>query len=83
MDDYYTGLNLSTFEVIADFPVDGVPAGHNLAPRFQEKSQGVWELKLARPITNLPRGNLLVSIRDRQGNVARIERKFWVSASGK
>ncbi|HXG13498.1 MAG TPA: hypothetical protein VNK04_27310, partial [Gemmataceae bacterium] len=83
MDDYYTGLNLSTFEVIADFPVDSVPAGHNLAPRFQEKSQGVWELKLTRPITNLPRGNLLVSIRDRQGNVARIERKFWVSASGK
>jgi hypothetical protein len=80
MDDYYTGLDMNTFEVTADFPVDGTPAGRNLAPRFHEKSQGVWELKLGRPITNLPKGKLTVSVRDRQGNVARIERTFSVAA---
>ncbi len=35
MHDYGTGLGLESFRVTADFPVDGVPAGENLAPRFQ------------------------------------------------
>jgi hypothetical protein len=47
MHDYYTGLDMETFHVAADFAIDDIPAGTNLAPRFQAKSQGVWELKLA------------------------------------
>lgn len=42
------------------------------------KSQGVWELVLDRPIANLSNGNLTISVKDRQGNVARIERVFSV-----
>src|SRR5262249_17344956 len=56
MHDYYSGLDADSFEVIADFPVDGVEAGKNLAPKFKPKSEGVWELKLTRPITDLARG---------------------------
>ncbi len=35
---------------------------------------GVWELKLARAITELSAGKLTVAVKDRQGNVTRIER---------
>jgi hypothetical protein len=78
MHDYYTGLDPDSFQVVADFPVDGVQAGQNLAARFKPKSQGIWEWRLGEPITKLPRGMLTVSVKDRQGNVARIERTFAV-----
>jgi hypothetical protein len=78
MHDYYTGLDLNSFRVVADFEVNGIPAGQNLAAKFQPRSQGVWELTLTRPITELSRGRLEVSVRDRQGNVTRIERTITV-----
>src|SRR5262249_34233691 len=37
MHDYYTGLDMDSFTVVADFAVDGTPAGENLAKRFQLK----------------------------------------------
>jgi hypothetical protein len=78
MHDYYTGLDMDTFEVVADFPLDGMAAGQNLASKFQVKSPGVLEWTLARPLANLPRGKLIVSVKDRQGNLTRIERSFTV-----
>jgi hypothetical protein len=78
MADAYTGLDIESFHVVADFPVDGVKAGEDLAPRFKKVSQGVWELKLTAPIKELPRSKVTVSIKDRQGNVSRIERTFMV-----
>jgi hypothetical protein len=81
MHDYYSGLDMDSFAVIADFAVDSTPAGTNLASKFNVKTQGVWELKLAKPITNLARGKLTVTVKDRQGNVARIERTFSVGAA--
>jgi hypothetical protein len=55
-----------------------VKAGENLAPRFKAKTPGVWELLLSRPLTELPKGKLIVSVQDRQGNITRIERTFSV-----
>ncbi len=76
MQDHYSGLELGSFQVVADFPVDDAPAGANLAPRFKPKSPGVWELVLEKPIRTLPQGRLAVSVRDAQGNVTRIDRTF-------
>ena len=78
MEDAYSGLDRDSFRVTADFPVDGVKPGEDLAARFRPKTQGVWELALARPIAALPRGKLTVSVKDRQGNVSRVERTFAV-----
>jgi hypothetical protein len=78
MHDYYTGLDMSGFEVRADFRVNGAAPGTDLAHRFRRKPDGVWELKLTRPITHLHRGKLTVAVRDREGNVTRIERTFSV-----
>jgi hypothetical protein len=69
---------MESFQVVADFAVGGVPAAQNLAAKFKRKSDGVWELNLATPIDDLPRGRLTVSVKDRQGNVTRVERTFSV-----
>jgi len=76
--DYYTGLDAQSFTVIADFPINGIAAGKNLAPGFKPLSQGVWELKLIAPMQKLAPGKLIVSVKDQQGNVSRIERTFSV-----
>jgi hypothetical protein len=78
MHDYYTGLDLATFRVTADFTVDSTAPGANLASRFEEKAPGVWELKLSKPIESLASGRLTVEVKDRQGNTSRIERLFSV-----
>jgi hypothetical protein len=83
MHDVDTGLDLKSFQVIADFAVDGAPAGQDLASQFKEIHQGVWELKLATPIPDLARGQLTVSVKDRQGNVSRIERTLSVGTGAK
>jgi hypothetical protein len=78
MADAYTGLDPATFTATADFPIEGVASGANLAGRFKEKSPGVWELVLATPIKSLEKGTLIVSMKDRQGNGSRVERRFSV-----
>jgi hypothetical protein len=76
MHDVYTSLDMDSFCVTADFPIDGRVAGENLAPRFQALSENRWELTLKTPITSLPDGKLTVAVKDRQGNWSRIERRL-------
>jgi hypothetical protein len=78
MQDYGTGLNAESFRVTADFEIDGVKPGENLAPKFKGTTQGVWEWTPAQPIKELPTGKLTVSVADKQGNVTRIERTIKV-----
>jgi len=78
MHDYDTGLDVKSFTVSADFAIDGVKPGENLASRFKSASQGVWEYRLTQPINALERGVLTVAVRDRQGNWTRIVRTIMV-----
>jgi hypothetical protein len=78
MHDYATGIDAATFLVTADFPIDDAKPGENLAGRFKATSEGVRELKLTTPIKDLRRGTLTVAVKDRQGNVTRIERTISV-----
>jgi hypothetical protein len=83
MHDYGTGLDPASFSVTADFPVDGAKPSEELAARFKEKGDGVWELTLNEPLRALNRGRLTVSVKDRQGNISRIDRVFSVDAPAK
>jgi hypothetical protein len=83
LHDYGTGLDPASFSVVADFAIDGVAAGEELAKKFAPLPDNRWELRLAKPITDLPRGKLIVSVKDRQGNTTRIERTFVVGAGSK
>jgi hypothetical protein len=79
MHDYGSGLDLASLSVTADFPVDGVEPGQNLATRFQALPGNRWELRLRKPVAALPKGRLTISIRDRQGNKTQIERSLSVT----
>jgi hypothetical protein len=78
MHDYNTGLDKTSFRVVADFPVDGIRAGENLAEKFKTVSDGVLEMKLSSPIRELAAGTLTVSVKDKQGNRSEIVRRFSV-----
>jgi hypothetical protein len=75
MHDYGTGLDAPSLSVTADFAVNGAPAGTNLGPKFVALGGGVYELKLSAPLS-VARGTLSVSVKDKQGNVTRVERAF-------
>ncbi|MEK6237573.1 MAG: hypothetical protein N2C14_22940, partial [Planctomycetales bacterium] len=78
MHDYHTGLDMESFSVTADFDIGGTSAGQNLASRFKHVGNGVHEWKPDRPISPASRRTLSVEVKDRQGNVSRLERSFWV-----
>jgi len=50
MHDTGTGMDAASFRVTADFAVDGVAAGENLAPQFKPASRGVWEWTFSKPV---------------------------------
>src|SRR5262249_51850217 len=81
--DYNTGLEPDSLTVTADFPLDGGKPGENLAPRFKPVAQGGGELKLANAVKELSIATLVVSVKDKQGNVSRIERSFTVRPASK
>jgi Hydrazine synthase alpha subunit middle domain len=75
MHDYGTGLDATSFTVVATFNANGVAAGQNLAPKFASLGGGVFELKLSESLA-VKDGKLTVRVKDRQGNVTKIERTF-------
>ena len=70
--------SVMTAALTADFAVEGAKPGENLAAKFKGTTQGVWEWLLPQPLAELPKGVIMVSVADRQGNVTRIERTFKV-----
>ena len=78
MDDYYSGLDEDSFHVTADFEIDGVAASKDLSPKFKSLSDGVFALPIKQTIKSLSKGTITVSVKDRQGNVTRIERTFSI-----
>jgi hypothetical protein len=83
MHDYGTGLDPTSFSVKADFALESAKPGEELAARFKAHRDGVWELPLTQPIQKLDRGKLTVSVKDRQGNISRIDRVFSVGRTPK
>jgi hypothetical protein len=78
MADAASGLDLSSFSVIADFKIDGEGADRELASYFRRIAPGVWEMRLKNPIRSLRGGKLTVLIADQDRNVCRMERAFSV-----
>ena len=78
MHDYYTGLDLDSFQVSADFALDGAAAGQNLAREVQADVSRRLGAGLARPLASVTKGKLTVSVKDRQGNESKIVRRFSV-----
>jgi hypothetical protein len=71
--DYYSGLDFSSLAVTADFSINGLQKGENLAELFRE-NEFVWTLDTDSPLPS--KGEIVVKVSDNQGNVHSVTRKF-------
>ena len=80
MNDYGSGLDLSTFTVTSTAEINGHLPGENLAPHFKQTAKGVWELPFKKPLPYIAikAARWTVSIRDKQGNETRLIRMLEV-----
>lgn len=78
MDDYYSGINVKSLRVLADFAVGQQPANTNLASHIQAHGAGVYELKFDKPLRDVGEYEVVVSVEDQQGNVRQIHRTFEI-----
>ncbi|AWB68315.1 hypothetical protein C2869_18720 [Saccharobesus litoralis] len=75
MADAYTGININTFSVTADIEIDGQPAGTELSGLFSE-NDGVYTYNLTQAMPSGLQGTITAEVKDNQGNVSRVARKF-------
>ncbi len=74
--DYYSGLDESSFSITASFPIDGLKPNQNLARQLKAAGQNIWQLKLDHPLTPPKDASLTITVKDRAGNITRIEKTF-------
>jgi hypothetical protein len=77
--DAYTGVDLSRFEITADFNVNGSSAGTDLVPLGSFIADGVFSIPLSTPLTQLPLGHVTATIYDQQGNKKSSRVRFSVT----
>ena len=82
MLDYYSGLDVQTYSVTADFAVNGNAPGTELASLFAETGDHIWTLPLSSAISDLGEGTLTVSVKDVAGNITKMVRTFSVGNGG-
>ncbi len=76
--DANSGVDLATLSVVADVAIDGHPAGSELAGLARPTGDGTFAIALTRPIA-VADAHVRVTVRDRQGNITRIDRRFSVA----
>ncbi|QVL31469.1 hypothetical protein KIH39_21875 [Telmatocola sphagniphila] len=74
--DVNSGLDQDSWTVKADFEVNGQKPGSDLSSLFKKRETGIWELQLSSAPAIIERGEIIVTIRDNQGNTTRVDRIF-------
>jgi len=77
--DAYTGVNVASLSVKADFAVNGRAAGAELADLATAVAPGVFTIPLSPPLPRLAPSHLIASIADGQGNVTRTDVRFSIA----
>lgn len=76
--DAYTGIAPGTLSITASVPINGRPAGAQLADLAQPAGAGIYVIALDPPLAAATDAHLYVQVADRQGNLTRVDRKFSV-----
>ncbi|MEW6160702.1 MAG: hypothetical protein AB1813_25000 [Verrucomicrobiota bacterium] len=76
--DAYSGIQPDSLSIKADFTVNGLPAGTELAGRGTWVDGGIYSVPIDPPLAQLDRSNVTVSVRDRQGNRTTSRVRFWI-----
>ena len=77
--DAHSGIDPASLAVSADFPVNGRPAGAELADLAADLGDGRRQIALQTPIELAENWHLRVAIADQQGNITRVVQAFSVS----
>ena len=80
--DYYSGLDMPSLSARTNFELNGKQAGSELASSFVQTGDHIWTMYLSPAITDLRRGEITVSIKDKQGNITKIVRSFSIATPG-
>jgi hypothetical protein len=83
--DAYSGIDLATLDVRADFSVAGRPANAQLADLAQPVGPAgdrIWQIPLGAPLPELWKRDLRVSVRDLEGNITRVVRTISTIPDG-
>jgi hypothetical protein len=78
MSDTFKGLDLATLSVTADIPLAGRQADQELADLAQQVDDGVFSIPLPQAIPDVTDAHMLVSVKDNQGNITRVNREFSI-----
>ncbi len=82
MADADSGINVSSLSVTADISIAGQQPGDELAGLVTPVDQGIYHIPLSASLPAATNAHLLVSVRDNQGNIARVRRQFSVGSGG-
>jgi hypothetical protein len=81
MADANSGIAAGSLSIRADVVVAGRAPGVELADLALPVEDGVVEIALASPLHSLDEAHLYVAVRDVQGNVTRVTRRFSIDAT--
>ena len=73
-----SGVDLATLSVKADFEVNGLAPGAELASIAQAVGDSIWSIALSPSVSDAWNRHLHIEVRDVQGNVTRVNRAFSV-----
>jgi hypothetical protein len=79
--DAYSGISNGTLSVKADFPVNGLAAGTEIAGQGSFIAPGIFSIPLNPAISNLPSSHLTATVLDAQGNRTTSKVRFHVAPS--
>jgi len=80
--DGYSGIDRSTLSVTADFTVNGLPPGTELAGSGHLAEAGVLVIPLDVPQINMAKSHVTAAVFDHQGNKKTTRTRFWVAPAG-
>jgi hypothetical protein len=78
--DANSGIAPGSLSITADVAINGRAAGAELADLALAAGDGIREIALAPPLHSLPQAHVYASVRDVQGNITRVARRFSITA---
>ncbi|MEM7248252.1 MAG: thrombospondin type 3 repeat-containing protein [Acidobacteriota bacterium] len=76
------GIQPGSLSITVDFPTNGRPAGTELVDLARAVGGDVWVIDLDPPLTGPLTAHAFASVRDLQGNITRVDRRFYLDCGG-
>lgn len=78
--DGYSGALTRTLSITSTLTINGRAPGAQLADLAVPVGDGIFQIALTTPITNVQNARMVASVKDGQGNITRVDRTFSIGA---